>query len=80
MPFPMFTRGKFHTSKHEKTLKFSDFVVYFSTFGNTDISVYKCIISCNCFYRKRVRRLPLTTVGNYIVNVHILVLVYVEYC
>ena len=73
MTFPMFTRGKFHTSKHEKTLKFSDFVVYFSTFGNTNISVYKCIISW-------VRRLPLTSVGNYIVNVHILVLVYVEYC
>ena len=38
MPFPMFSRGKFHKSKHEKAL-FSNFVVYLSTFGNTDISV-----------------------------------------
>ena len=58
MPFPMFSRGKFHKSKHEKTL-FSNFVVYLSTFGSNDISVYQCIINSNCFYRKRVRRLSL---------------------
>ena len=42
MPFPMFSRGKFHKSKHEKTLTrlFSNFVVFLSTFGISDISVY----------------------------------------
>ena len=42
MPFPMFSRGKFHQSKNEKTrtIHLSNFVVSLSAFGTTDVSVH----------------------------------------
>ena len=51
MPFSMFSRGKFHKSKHEKTL-LSNFVVYFSTFGNTLNNYWMrlSMISWNIYY------------------------------
>ena len=57
--YPCFPGGSFINQSMKKRSVFSNFVVYLSTFGNTDISVYQCIINCNCFYRKRVRHLPL---------------------
>ena len=41
MPFPMFSGGKFHKSKHEKNANYSLAVTvfYLSTFGTTDRSV-----------------------------------------
>ena len=32
-----FSKGKFHKSKHEKSLTIQSFFSYLSTFGNTDI-------------------------------------------
>ena len=80
MPFPIFTREKFHKSKHEKSLLFSNFVVYLSAFG-TDISVYwtRFIINCKCGYRKRARIYD-EKIRKLDCQYHILVLVYVEYC
>ena len=46
MPFPIFSREKFHKSKHEKNASYSVTLLFFlSAYGTTDISVYKCKIT-----------------------------------
>ena len=58
--FPCFSEESFINQSTKKHWLFSNFVVYLSTFGNTDISVYKCIINCNFFLHEKGETSPLT--------------------